>query len=47
VDSDGAVVLSDEGRYRLVKLVEEEMLARDLKRGQRRRGLHLRSLVVV
>jgi hypothetical protein len=44
-DSDGALVLSPEGRLTLVALVEQEMRARDPKRGQRRRGLHLRSFV--
>jgi len=44
-DSDGAFVLSAEGRLNLVALVEQEMRARDPKRGQRRKGLHLRSSV--
>jgi hypothetical protein len=46
VDSDGAVVLSDDGRHKLVKLVEQEMRASDPKRGQRRR-FHLRSSLAV
>jgi hypothetical protein len=45
VDSDGAVVLSDDGRRRLVKLVEQELYARDAKRGQRLEGLRRRSSV--
>jgi hypothetical protein len=45
VDRDRAVVLSDEGRSKLVKLVEQEMYARGSKRVQRRKGLHLRSSV--
>jgi hypothetical protein len=46
-ESDGALVLSAEGRLKLVALVEQEMRASDPKRGQRRKGLHLRSSVAV
>jgi hypothetical protein len=45
VDNDGAVVLSDEGRRRLVRLVEQELSDRDAKRGQRLKGLRRRSSV--
>jgi hypothetical protein len=44
-DSDGALVLSAEGRLKLVALVEQEMHARDARHGQRLKRLRRRSSV--
>jgi hypothetical protein len=46
-DSDGALVLTGEGRLKLVALIEQERRARDPRPGQRRKAFHRRTSVVV